>query len=179
MFLRNLETESNRTATVVRMQTHPCAGDMSLTLSIRSADKDTPTPAQAKTSHMAKILIADDSRFQVQLISVYLEPKGFAVVSAGDALQTWMKALREKPEAIVLDLNMPGGTGIEVLKRLRMSDKTRHIPVVVVSGSSEPNIECTVKALGAHEFLQKPVDPSQLCEILSRLLAPLSPTKND
>jgi DNA-binding NtrC family response regulator len=119
---------------------------MSLTLSIRSADKDTPTPAQAKTSHMAKILIADDSRFQVQLISVYLEPKGFAVVSAGDALQTWMRALREKPEAIVLDLNM---------------------------------IECTVKALGAHEFLQKPVDPSQLCEILSRLLAPLSPTKND
>jgi len=38
-----------------------------------------------------------------------------------------MKALREKPEAIVLDLNLPGGTGIEVLKRLRMSDKTRHI----------------------------------------------------
>ena len=127
---------------------------------------------------MARILIADDSRFQVQLISAYLEPKGFAVVSAGDALQTWMKALREKPEAIVLDLNLPGGTGIEVLKRLRMSDKTRHIPAVVVSGSSEPNFECTVKELGAHD-LQKPVDPSQLCEMLSRLLAPPSPTKND
>lgn len=103
--------------------------------------------------------------------------QGFCGVSAGDALQTWMKALREKPEAIVLDLNLPGGTGIEVLKRLRMSDKTRHIPAVVVSGSSEPNFECTVKELGAHDFLQKPVDPSQLCEMLSRLLAPPSPDK--
>lgn len=99
---------------------------------------------------MAKILIADDSRFQVQLVSSCLTPRGFAVVSAGDALQTWMMALREKPEAIVLDINMPGGTGIEVLKRLRMSSKTQHIPVVVVSGSSEPNIERTVKELGAH-----------------------------
>jgi len=65
---------------------------------------------------MAKILIADDSRFQVQLVSSCLTPRGFSVVSAGDALQTWMMALREKPEAIVLDINMPGGTGIEVLK---------------------------------------------------------------
>ncbi len=121
---------------------------------------------------MARILIADDSRFQVQLIAAYLEPRGFVVVSAGDALQTWMKALREKPEAIVLDINMPGGTGIEVLKRLRMSARTQHIPVVVVSGSSEPNIESTVKKLGAGDFLQKPVELDRLCEVLSRLITP-------
>ncbi|MGH9549648.1 MAG: response regulator [Terriglobales bacterium] len=102
-------------------------------------------------------------------MSAYLEPKGFAVVSAGDALQTWMKALREKPEAIVLDINMPRGTGIEVLERLRMSAQTQHIPVVVVSGSSEPNIASTVKDLGACDFLQKPIDPDQLCEVLSHL----------
>ena len=85
-----------------------------------------------------------------------------------------MKALREKSAAIVLDINMPGGTGIEVLKRLRISDKTRHIPVVV-SGRSEPNIETSVKDLGAHDFLNKPVDPDQLCEMLSRLLNPPVP----
>jgi CheY-like chemotaxis protein len=59
---------------------------------------------------------------------------------------------------------MPGGTGIEVLKRLRMSARTQHIPAVVVSGSSEPNVESTVKKLGACDFLQKPVDLDQLCE---------------
>jgi CheY-like chemotaxis protein len=127
---------------------------------------------------MARVLIADDSRFQVQLISTHLGSKGFVVISAGDALQTWMKALREKPDAIVLDINMPGGTGIEVLKRLRMSDKTKYIPVVVVSGCSEPDIESTVKELGAHDFLQKPVDPSHLCEVLTRLLNLPSPHPN-
>jgi len=124
---------------------------------------------------MAKILIADDSRFQVQLISACLAERGFAVISAGDALQTWMTALREKPEAIILDINMPGGTGVEVLKRLRMSAKTQHIPVVVVSGSSDPNIEKTVRDLGARNFLGKPVDPKQLGELMSALLSPQTP----
>lgn len=151
-----------------------------LMLLVHTADKESASKdMRGNGLLMARILIADDSRFQVKLISTYLEPKGFTVVSAGDALQTWMKALREKPEAIVLDINMPGGTGIEVLKRLRMSAKTQHIPVVVVSGSSEPNIEDTVKQMGACDFLQKPVDPNQLCEMLSRLLAPAVPTKTD
>lgn len=121
---------------------------------------------------MAKILIADDSRFQVQLMATHLTPKGFAVVSAADALQTWMTALREKPDAILLDINMPGGTGIEVLKRLRMSAKTQHIPVIVISGNSEASIEETARELGACEFLHKPVDVEALGTKLAQLLGP-------
>jgi len=126
---------------------------------------------------MAKILIADDSRFQVQLMATHLSPKGFSILSAGDALQTWMTALREKPDAILLDINMPGGTGIEVLKRLRMSAKTQHIPVIVISGNSEANIEQTVHDLGACDFLHKPVDPDQLADMLSRMLG-VTPSKS-
>jgi CheY-like chemotaxis protein len=74
-------------------------------------------------------------------------------------------------------MNMSGGTGIEVLKQLRISDKTRHIPAVAVSGSSEPNIETSVKDFGAHDFLHKPVDPDQLCEMLSRLVNPPVPSQ--
>lgn len=121
---------------------------------------------------MAKILIADDSRFQVGLLSKSLEESGFEVVSALDALQAWMIALRSAPDAIVLDINMPGGSGIEVLRRLRMSTKTQGIPVVVVSGSEEDSIEELAKRLGAAEFFPKPVDPSQLCSTLLRLLSP-------
>jgi DNA-binding response OmpR family regulator len=102
-------------------------------------------------------------------MATHLTPKGFTVVSAADALQTWMTALRERPDAILLDINMPGGTGIEVLKRLRMSTKTQHIPVIVVSGSSEENIEQTARELGACEFLHKPVDVEALEKKLSQL----------
>jgi CheY-like chemotaxis protein len=121
---------------------------------------------------MPKILIADDSRVQIHIFSAFLAAKGFTVTIAVDALQAWMSALREMPDAIVLDVNMPAGSGVEVLRKLRMSIKTQHIPVVVVTGTSDPETERKARELGAAEFLHKPVDPGQLHAILARLLAP-------
>ncbi len=121
---------------------------------------------------MAKILIADDSRFQVGLLSKSLKESGFEVVSALDALQAWMIALRSAPDAIVLDINMPGVSGIEALRRLKISTKTQHIPVVVVSGSTEESIEQLARRLGAAEFFHKPVDLDRLCGTLLHLLSP-------
>jgi CheY-like chemotaxis protein len=119
---------------------------------------------------MTKILIADDSPFQQKLLATHLSSKGFAVVAAADALQAWMMTIREKPDAIILDINMPGGTGIEVLKRLRMSVKTRNIPVIVASGNSDAEVEGMAKEFGVHEFLHKPIDLDKLCVSLSQLL---------
>jgi CheY-like chemotaxis protein len=121
---------------------------------------------------MPKILIADDSRVQIHIFSAFLAAKGFTVAVAVDALQAWMSALREMPDAIVLDVNMPAGSGIEVLRKLRMSIKTQHIPVVVVTGTSDPETERKARELGVAEFLHKPVEPGQLHAILARLLAP-------
>jgi twitching motility two-component system response regulator PilH len=119
---------------------------------------------------MPKILVADDSRFQVTLLTKALQDKGFEVVAAQDAMQAGMVALRTAPDAIVLDINMPGGSGIEVLKRLRRSTKTQLIPVVVVSGSDDPGVRQIAMELGVADFLTKPVDLDQLCKTLSDLL---------
>ena len=117
---------------------------------------------------MSKILVADDSRFQVALLTKALHEKGFEVVAAQDALQAGMVALRTAPDAIVLDINMPGGSGIEVLKRLRRSTKTQSIPVVVVSGSGDSDIRQVALDLGVADFLTKPVDLDQLCREIGR-----------
>ncbi len=119
---------------------------------------------------MARILIADDSRFRVQMLASWLTPMGFEVISAVDALQTWMSALRAKPDVILLDINMPGGTGIEVLKRLRMSNKTQQIAVIVISGETNPETEAKARSLGAAEFLHKPVGQEQLLSSVNRAL---------
>lgn len=119
---------------------------------------------------MPKVLIADDSRFQLQLLASFLG-NGFEVSFASDALQAWMGALRAKPDVILLDINMPGGTGLEVLKRLRMSTKTQHIPVVVVSGNESAETEAAARHLGAADFLHKPVEKEHLRTIVCRLLA--------
>ena len=119
---------------------------------------------------MPKVLIADDSRFQRETLASFLLPKKFEVIFAVDALQTFMVALRSAPDLILLDINMPGGTGIEVLKRLRGSNKTQQIPVIVVSGEEKFTTETTARELGAVDFLHKPVDEQQLIDCICRVL---------
>jgi CheY-like chemotaxis protein len=119
---------------------------------------------------MAKILIADDSRVYVHLITGWLQDRGFKVVVAADAVQASMMVTRTQPDAVILDISMPGGSGIDVLKRLKTSIKTKHIPVLVVSGNAGSDMRDLVKRLGAADLLQKPLDCTQFCDILSGLI---------
>lgn len=125
---------------------------------------------------MPKILIADDSPFQRQLLASFLSASDFEPVFAGDALQAWMAALRSSPQLILLDINMPAGTGLEVLKRLKMSIKTQHIPVIVVSSEEDPATESMARSLGAMNFLHKPVEQEQLCAAVNLALHPAHST---
>lgn len=117
-----------------------------------------------------KILVADDDRVQTLMLSARLKDKGFKVAVAYDAIQAWMATIKTQPDAIILDIQMPGGTGVAVLKQLKASSKTCQIPVVVVSGSVDPSAASAVKELGANEYLSKPVDLDLLYKTLSALL---------
>ncbi len=117
-----------------------------------------------------KVLVADDDPIIAHLIRSGLRTKGWQVDVASDAMQAVMFTMRSAPDAIILDINMPGGTGTTALKRLKASSKTRFIPVVVLTGSSSPGIAAEVHALGAEEFLAKPVDIDALDSALRRLL---------
>ena len=116
------------------------------------------------------VMIAEDDRVLSQLLSSRLRKAGFDVVAAFDAMQSFMLAVRTAPAAIVLDINMPGGNGIEVLKKLKVSSKTSHIPVLVLSASADPSMSETVKGLGAEEFFTKPPDLELLEATLGRVL---------
>lgn len=118
-----------------------------------------------------RILIADDDRIVVHLVASLLRGKSHQVVPAFDAMQAFMFAMqRPMPDAVILDLNMPGGTGIEVLKRLKSSLKTALIPVIVLSATTEADTETEVKGVGADAFLCKPVDPATLFATLEKLV---------
>lgn len=119
---------------------------------------------------MPRVLIADDSRFQRNMLASFLMRGKFEVVFAADALQAFAMALRSAPDLILLDINMPGGTGIEVLKRLRVSSRTQQIPVIVVSSEQDPATETMARELGAVDFLQKPVDEPILSNAVDRVL---------
>jgi len=116
------------------------------------------------------ILVADDDRVLAQLLSSRLSKANYSVVVSYDAMHEFMSAMRLTPAAVILDINMPGGTGLEVLKRLKSSTKTSLIPVIVLSGSIDPAEQQNVLNLGADEFLAKPPDFDRLEGALTRLL---------
>lgn len=116
------------------------------------------------------VLLADDDKVQTMMLSSLLRTKGYKVEAAYDATQTFASAMRTHPDVIVLDIQMPGGTGMVVLERLKASTKTSQIPVIVLSGSDDPQADPAVRQLGADIYLSKPVDVHELLGALARVL---------
>ena len=118
------------------------------------------------------ILIADDDLVTINMLEGVLKAGGFDVSTAADAMQAVMRAVRTPPDAIILDIGMPGGGGFQVLERLKASSKLKKIPIIVLTGLTDPKLEALVLQLGADEFLSKPVAPEKIRQALDRLLAP-------
>lgn len=116
------------------------------------------------------VLIAEDDRVLNRVLKQHFEKRGFKARTAFDAMQAWSMIMAEEPSIIILDLQMPGGTGHEVLKRLKQIPKTSHIPVVVVTGLGDPSLAGIVKERGADAFFTKPVEMDKLDQEVSRLL---------
>lgn len=117
-----------------------------------------------------RVLIADDDRVLTSLLTTRLKARGWKVEVALDAMQTMMFAMRTQPSVIVLDLNMPGGSGFDVLRKLAVSVRTANIPVVVLSSSHTADDESKVSELGAIAFLDKPVDIELLHQTLLEIV---------
>jgi CheY-like chemotaxis protein len=120
---------------------------------------------------VAAILIVDDDRVLSTLVASLLRGKGYKTFVAFDAVQAMMVAMRRPPvNAIVLDVNMPGGSGEETLKKLKDSSRTSDIPVIILSGSIDAEGQERVRTLGAAAVLSKPLVPEQLFEALATAL---------
>lgn len=118
-----------------------------------------------------KVVIADDDPIVIQMLGAGLRKRGFDVTTAFDAMQAVMVTIRAVPDAVVMDINMPGGTGIEALRRIRSSTKTSGVPVVAITGSATPEVREHAIELGAADVLEKPIDVDALADLLKTLTA--------
>src|SRR5438067_5596599 len=116
------------------------------------------------------ILIADDDQVLVNLLSARLRKLGYKTVVAFDAMQAIMLAMKIMPAAVLLDLGMPGGTGLEVLRRLRASNRTSTTPIVVLTGTVDDGMGERVLDMGADAFFKKPLDFEEVEAALRRLI---------
>jgi DNA-binding response OmpR family regulator len=119
---------------------------------------------------MAKILIVEDEVDITILIRKRLQDEGFEVVAAVDAYEGTRAAHREKPDLVILDLMLPVGGGLAVLKNIRASAEIREIPVVVLTGIKDEQYKKQVLGEGVEAYLEKPYEPQQLIDTIRKLI---------
>ncbi len=106
---------------------------------------------------MAQILITDDIQSNIQLLSFDLEDDGHSILEATSGHACVQLAIKERPDIILLDIVMPGWSGIETLQVLKKTPQTAKIPVIMVSGNDDEDSLVEALDLGAHDYVTKPV----------------------
>ena len=115
------------------------------------------------------VLIADDDNMMIRLLSTAFRKAGLATFVAFDVVQASQIIRRHRIDAVVVDMAMPGGSGEDVINRLKLSKKMGAIPIIVVSGSVEPDARERILAMGADDFFVKPPDMDRLIQSLQSL----------
>jgi len=118
-----------------------------------------------------RILVIDDEPDVVDYISTVLGDDGYDVETAFSGPQGLLKAEQALPDLITLDVEMPGMSGIDVLKKLRSNRLLSHIPVVMISGVSKySDLLACGEIRPAEGYLPKPIDIPNLLKTVERLL---------
>jgi len=102
-----------------------------------------------------RVLLVEDDRFLRRACEKSLRQQGFNVVTAADGEEGLRAIQAELPDLILLDILMPKVTGIEVLRALKSDEKTRAIPVVILTNSSKETDVREIETLGAAGYLVK------------------------
>jgi DNA-binding response OmpR family regulator len=117
------------------------------------------------------VLLVEDEGPLRELYAAELASAGFMVLEAADGASAIEKAFQFGPQAIVLDLHLPGIDGFKVARRLRGDDRTCDLAIVALSGLAEEKYQVLALGAGCDAFLAKPVLAAALIGELVRLLA--------
>ena len=120
----------------------------------------------------SKILIVDDSVDSWNLLSTIVKAHDMYPVWAADGMQALAAAHFQHPQAILLDLGLPGGNGFLILERLKSNHLLSNIPVIVVTVRDRKEAEEKSRQLGAVAYVSKPVQADELMASIQTVLAP-------
>jgi len=109
-----------------------------------------------------RIIVADDSPTSIVIIKNFLVKQGYEVYTACEGQEALSLVNTINPDLVILDIMMPKITGLEVCKTIKTSDKTRFIPVIILTASDSKNHRNQAIRMGANDYLNKPCDRVEL-----------------
>jgi two-component system, cell cycle response regulator DivK len=114
------------------------------------------------------VLVVDDYADARAMYAAWLQVSGYRVVEASTAADALASALAEPPAAILMDLSLPGVDGIEATRQLKADPRTRHVPVLAITGHVEAHVAA---AAGCDAFIVKPSPAPDVVDAIGRLIA--------
>ena len=111
----------------------------------------------------SKIMMVDDEPINMRVLQLHLTAQGYGrFVSVTDSKLAMSTIRSERPSVLLLDLNMPDVSGLEILSEVRSDEELKQLPVIVLTSSNDPETKVEALQLGATDFLPKPVDANEL-----------------
>ena len=118
-----------------------------------------------------KILLVEDEPDIIRLVKFTLEQRNFEVVATSNGLAAIEIASTEKPDLILLDVMMPVINGYDTCVRLKKNEKTKDIPVIILSAKAQKKEVDRALRVGAADFIAKPFSPRELREKIEKILS--------
>jgi two-component system phosphate regulon response regulator PhoB len=125
--------------------------------------------ASATTSPCLKILVIEDERGLTDLLEYNLKREGYEPIVAHDGQEGLRKAQTLLPDLILLDIMLPGLSGFDVCRELRSGDRTRDIPIIIISAKAEETDQIVGFSLGADDYVTKPFHVKVLLQRIKAL----------
>jgi K+-sensing histidine kinase KdpD len=122
------------------------------------------------SSKSEKVLVVDDSKENVSLLTYILKPHHYEIISAFDGAEALRKVKQEKPDIILLDAMLPKMDGFQVCEKIKKNKETHHIPIIMITALQELKDKVRSLEAGADDFISKPYENIELLTRLKSLL---------
>ena len=119
---------------------------------------------------MHKVLIADDETNIRDILDFSLHAEGFEAIGARSGDEAFTLAVSEQPDLVILDVMMPGTSGIETCRLLKNDRRTRHLPVILLTARTSGDDRAAGEEAGADAYITKPFSPHRVIATVERLL---------
>lgn len=117
-----------------------------------------------------QVLVIEDEPNIVEAISFILSRDGWAVATHADGKTALQTVLETKPDALILDVMLPGRSGYDILQDVRAHDQTRRLPVLMLTARGQRTDRELAASLGVNRFMTKPFSNAEVVEALSELV---------
>ena len=119
---------------------------------------------------MKRVLVVEDNENNMKLICLVLNKHGYEPIKAFTGKDGVEKAIQERPDIILMDIQLPDISGIEAVKRIRMVDDMQDIPIIAITSYAMAGDREKILNVGCDGYFEKPIDPLTIVEDIEKIV---------